>query len=134
MTDIHHLRGLQDRQQVLMEELQHRTRNLLAIVQSIAARTLRSSTSLDSFRSQFESRLHALSLVQSLLANGRDGGVDLHSLVNAELAAHGDVGSQSGKIQVQGVPITVPAAAAQALGLALHELATNAVKYGALAI
>ena len=133
MTDIQHLRGLQDRQQVLMAELQHRTRNLLAVVQSIASRTARSSTSLEAFRAEFESRLQALSRVQSLLARAEDRGIDLHSLVTAELAAYGDTGLPSGKIQVAGAAVTLPPMAAQAIGLALHELATNAVKYGALA-
>src|SRR3954471_23772444 len=68
MTDIHDLRGLHDRQQVLMAELQHRTRNLLAVVQAIASQTLRKSASLETFADEFEARLRALSRIQSLLA------------------------------------------------------------------
>src|SRR5204863_4313798 len=95
MTDIDDLRGLQSRQHVLMAELQHRTRNLLAVVQSIANQTLRSSESVESFGTQFGSRLRALSRVQSLLAQVEDQVIDLHALVTAELAAHseGDVES-----------------------------------------
>jgi len=133
MTDIHELRGLQDRQQVLMAELQHRTRNLLAVVQSIGRQTVRASTSLQEFEAEFESRLRALSRVQSLLARIDDQTIDLHTLVAAELAAHGEESLASGKIKVAGPSVALPAMAAQALGLALHELATNAVKYGALA-
>jgi PAS domain S-box-containing protein len=132
MTDIHDLRTAQARQQVLMAELQHRTRNLLAVVQAIAYQTRRNSRSLDDFGAEFESRLGALSRVQSLLARVDHQGVDLHELVGAELLAHGD-GSVEGKSRVSGPPIMLSAASAQVLALALHELATNAVKYGALA-
>ncbi|WP_052730483.1 sensor histidine kinase [Sphingomonas sp. SRS2] len=133
MTDIHELRGLKDRQDVLMAELQHRTRNLLAVVQSIVSQTVQSSTSLETFAPEFESRLGALGRVQSLLARVDHNDVDLHTLIAAELAAHSDGNSPSSKVQIDGPPVALPATSAQALGLALHELATNAVKYGALA-
>jgi two-component sensor histidine kinase len=133
MTDIDDLRGLQSCQQVLMAELQHRTRNLLSVVQAIANQTLRSSDTLESFKPQFASRLRAVSRVQGLLSQVEDHVVDLKDLVAAELAAHGDADVPSNKIQVYGPTVALSATAAQALGLALHELATNAVKYGALA-
>jgi PAS domain S-box-containing protein len=133
MTDINHLRGLQSRQAVLMAELQHRTRNLLSVVQSIANQTIRSSSSLEGFGTQFGSRLRALSRVQSLLARVEDQVIDLHALVTAELAAHSEDDLTPPKIKVGGPAVALPPTAAQALGLALHELATNAVKYGALA-
>jgi PAS domain S-box-containing protein len=133
MTDIDDLRGLQSRQTVLMAELQHRTRNLLSVVQSIANQTLRSSSTLEGFGTEFGSRLRALSRVQSLLARVEDQVIDLHALVTAELAAHSDSELTSTKIKVAGPPVALPPTAAQALGLALHELTTNAVKYGALA-
>jgi PAS domain S-box-containing protein len=132
MTDIDDLRGLQSRQHVLMAELQHRTRNLLSVVQSIANHTIRSSSSLEAFGTQFGSRLRALSRVQSLLARVEDQVIDLHALVTAELAAHSEGDVQSSKIKVGGPTVALPPTAAQALGLAIHELATNAVKYGAL--
>jgi PAS domain S-box-containing protein len=132
MTDIDGLRGLQSRQQILMAELQHRTRNLLSVVQSVANQTLRSSESLESFKTQFASRLRAISRVQSLLAEVEDQAVDLRDLVTAELAAHRESDPASNKVQVDGPAVTLTATAAQALGLALHELATNALKYGAL--
>jgi two-component sensor histidine kinase len=105
----------------------------LAVVQSVANRTARSNSSLEVFRTEFESRLHALSRVQSLLARVEDEAVDLHTMIDCELAAHAEKGIENGKIIVAGPRVALPATAAQALGLALHELATNAVKYGALA-
>ena len=130
-ADIHDLRSLQDRQKVLLAELQHRTRNLLAVVRSIMRRTMRSSGSIQDFGGEFESRLLALSRVQGLLARTEHRAIDLAELVRSELAAHGDASPD--KVRVEGPPVAVPPASAQTLALAVHELATNAVKHGALA-
>ena len=133
MTDIDDLRSLKDRQQVMMAELQHRTRNLLAVVQSIATQTIRNSKTVEDFGNEFAGRLRSLSRVQSILASADHGNVDLRGLVTAELDAHADQDLGSGKITIDGPTVSLPAISAQAFGLALHELATNAVKYGALA-
>jgi PAS domain S-box-containing protein len=132
MTDVHDLRSTQDQQRVLVAELQHRTRNLLAVVQSIASQTLRTSASLEEFGEEFDSRLGALSRVQGLLARADREAVDLRTLIEMELEAHGDGGADPGKVRVEGPPVALPAGSAQTLALALHELATNAIKYGAL--
>jgi two-component sensor histidine kinase len=123
------LRGLQDRQQMLLAELQHRSRNLLAIVQAMSRQTLRTSQSPQEFEEEFEGRLSTLSRVQSLLAQTNFEKVDLRGIVEAELFARGDF---SDRVRVDGPSVSLGPTAAQALALAVHELATNAVKYGAL--
>lgn len=133
MTDIHDLRGLQDRQQVLLAELQHRTRNLLAVVQAIATQTRRKSPTMEAFGEEFESRLRALSRVQSLLALSDHRDIALRSLVETELAAHADGLMETDRVVLEGPEVSLPASSGQTLALALHELATNALKYGALA-
>jgi PAS domain S-box-containing protein len=91
MTDVHDLLTLKDRQQVLLAELQHRTRNLLAVVQATARQTARSSKSVEAFTTEFERRLRALGRVQSVLARAdEEKGIDLGELVTMELDAHGD--------------------------------------------
>ena len=129
-ADVHDMRGLQEHQQLLLAELQHRTRNLLAVVQATARRTMQGSVSLEEFAREYDSRLRALSRVQGLLARASRETLDLGALVEAELAAHGD--GDAGKVRVEGPPVELPTEAVQALALALHELATNAVKHGAL--
>jgi two-component sensor histidine kinase len=130
-TDIHALRQLQGEQQVLLAELQHRTRNLIGVVQAMARKTLRTAGSLDTFAAQFQSRLAALSRVQRLLASVEQPSIDLRELIDLELTAHG-TSADADRISVDGPSVRLPASAAQPLALAVHELATNAVKHGAL--
>lgn len=131
-TDVHEMRGLQERQRVLLAELQHRTRNLLGLVQAISRQTMRASRSLDAFASEFEARLRALSRVQGLLARVDHTLVDLRELLEAELRAHINDDVEPEKVAIEGPPVALSATSAQALALAIHELVTNAVKHGAL--
>nr|WP_321984617.1 CheR family methyltransferase [uncultured Lichenicoccus sp.] len=114
------------RQRVLVAELQHRTRNLLAMVQAIAHQTLGKGGSLESFTA----RLSALGRVQGLISHATDEQVDLAELVRLELQAHG--ATEGGSITIHGPPVALTLERVQTFALALHELATNAVKHGAL--
>lgn len=129
-TDIDELRRLQDRQHVLVAELQHRTRNLLALVQAMARKTLRTTASPAAFTSEFEGRLTALSRVQNLTSSSSEARVPLRALLETELQAH--CGPGHNEVHIEGPQVELDSTAAQTLALAIHELATNAVKYGAI--
>lgn len=123
-TDIDDIRRLQDEQKVILGELQHRSRNLLAVIHAIAGKTLSSGPQLE----EFAGRLAALSRVQSFLARSEGYMVELGDIVHAEIDAHGG----GARVSIDGPPVKLPGGKAQPFALAVHELATNAVKYGAL--
>jgi signal transduction histidine kinase len=119
-------------QELLVDELQHRVRNLLAIVRSVAALTVRSSGSLAELEARLDERFSALGRLQSLLTReGAPAAVTLRDLVLLELGALGP-GAGDGRVTVDGPEVVLPRRALQALALALHELGTNALKHGAL--
>ena len=130
MVEITDARELQGRQEVLVAELQHRTRNLLGVVRSVSDKTARASTDLSDFRARFRERLDALSRVQGLLSRLHDQDrVGFDELIQTELSAM-DGGDRA---TLQGPSgIRLRSSMVQTLAMALHELATNAVKYGAL--
>src|SRR6185369_2314904 len=130
-ADITANKRAQRTRELFIDELQHRTRNLLAVVQSISDATLAQAGSLADYGAEFNDRLQALARVQGLLSR-RDGGtLTLRELVQGELAAIGATPSGE-RIVVDGPPVTLPHLDMQLLALALHELATNALKHGAL--
>lgn len=131
-TDVDDLRAYQERQGVMVAELQHRTRNLLGVVRSISAQTLRNSKTLQEFDVAFSQRLGALSRVQGLLSRSDDEPITLATLLHSELAALG-AGEVSERIRTHGPEVRLRKGTVQTFALALHELATNACKYGALA-
>jgi PAS domain S-box-containing protein len=127
--DVTERHRMQARQAVLLAELQHRTRNQLAVVRAIAERTLDGSPAL----TEFDARLAALGRVQGLLSrHGQQWAVSLAEIVRAELDAHG--AAMDDRVQIEGSAVELPGEQVQLVAMALHELATNALKYGALSL
>jgi two-component system CheB/CheR fusion protein len=117
----------EERHHMLVAELQHRTRNMLGMVQAIALRTLTDGTQLESFLE----RLEAIGRTQSLLGRASTEQLRLSDLLQQELDA---LPNSAGRVRVSGPDVMLDFESAQTLGLALHELATNAVKHGALGV
>jgi two-component sensor histidine kinase len=114
----------------LMREVNHRAKNMLSLVQAIARQT--AARKPEDFIERFSERVQALAANQNLLVRNEWQGVDVEDLARAQLARFADlVGS---RMTVYGPTFSLNAAAAQAIGLALHELATNGGKYGALSV
>ncbi|MEE7450207.1 methyltransferase [Methylobacterium radiotolerans] len=130
-TDIDDLRRMQEQQHVMVAELQHRTRNLLGVVNSIAQQTLAASDTLAAFGAAFNERLAALSRVQGLLSRAGDEPITLGILIRSELDALAAANLQE-RVVLDGPDVRIRKATVQTFALALHELATNARKYGAL--
>ncbi len=129
--DIEARKRATERQDVLVAELQHRTRNLIAVVESIASDTMRETGPTEAFRSTFSDRLSALSRVQGLLSRSEAEPITFRALLRLELDALG-AGGVGDRITIAGPEIYLRPSTVQTLALALHELATNARKYGAL--
>jgi two-component sensor histidine kinase/PAS domain-containing protein len=129
-TDITERKAAEAHQRFLLQELSHRSKNLLTVVQSIANQSLRNSKDQKDFQNRFNGRLSGLAASNDLLARGDWRGSSLRELIEFQLAPFIDLSSS--QLEIRGPEVTLSADASQAIGLALHELATNAVKYGAL--
>jgi PAS domain S-box-containing protein len=127
LLDVTEERLAQDRALLLAREVDHRSTNLLTIVQSLIRLT--KENTVEDYRATIENRITALALANRLAAEARWKNVTLSSLVEVELGAFA-----GRKIEVSGEPIELSPQSAQSLGMLIHELCTNAVKYGALAL
>lgn len=117
---------------LLMRELTHRSKNLLAVIQAMARQTARHAGSIDEFVEIFSARLQALARSHDLLVQEGWHGASLTEMVRSQLGHHID--RENSQVTLTGPDIFLKPEAAQNIGLALHELSTNAAKYGALSM
>jgi PAS domain S-box-containing protein len=128
VTDVTERKEREEREHLLMREVNHRAKNILSVVDAIARQTVTKDP--EDFVERFSERIQALSASQELLVRNEWRGVEIGDLVRAQLSHFADlIGS---RIVLDGPKLRLKAASAQAIGLAVHELATNAGKYGAL--
>lgn len=117
---------------LLLRELTHRSKNLLAVIQGMARQTAKHAGSIDGFLTQFAARLFALAASHDLLVRESWYGASINELIRSQLAPHMEKSTQ--QVSIAGPDIALKPEAAQNLGLALHELAINAEKFGALSV
>src|SRR5262249_20866781 len=128
--DITERKQVDERQKMLLAELNHRVKNALATALSIASRTRRTSASLDEYYQALEGRLRALASTHDVLAKNIWAGADLRQILAAELKPYD---GEKEAFVLTGPDLFVSSRAAVVFGMVFHELATNAAKYGALA-
>lgn len=124
------LRESERHTKMLLAELQHRVRNTLAVVRSITRRTAETSETVEDYAMHLEGRIEAFARTQAMATRAPDAGVDLEEFLREELLSLAV--RDEDKARIDGPPVRLRAKTADSIGLAIHELATNALKYGAL--
>jgi two-component sensor histidine kinase len=124
-------REREQRLNLLMREMAHRSKNILAVTEAIARQSLAQASTLEDFGEQFSARLHSLAESHDLLTQVEWAGTRLHDLIRSQLGHYLD---DSGQIVVEGPDLSLGPNTVPYVGLALHELSTNAAKHGALSV
>jgi two-component system CheB/CheR fusion protein len=130
IVDISERKNAEARQQVLLYELQHRVKNIIATISALASRMMRSEGGSTQFAEAFVGRLRGMAAAHELLARANWHGTQLSKLVDAALRSH--ISFNENAVRVHGPDVLMAPNAAATLGMVFYELATNAVKYGAL--
>ncbi|MGH8336335.1 MAG: sensor histidine kinase, partial [Gammaproteobacteria bacterium] len=130
-TDISAKKDTEAHRELLMRELAHRSKNQLAVIEAVASQTARHAGSLDEFRERFARRLQGMAISADLLIAQQWDGAPLAELVRRQLEPFG---TDEGRLLCEGPDVFLGSEAAESIGLALHELATNCVKYGAWSV
>jgi PAS domain S-box-containing protein len=132
LVDITARKRAEDQQALLVRELHHRVKNMLATVQAIMGSTARASTTIEEFQQAFTGRIVALARTHSSLADDEWQAVSVRTLLCNELDPYDDGSPQ--RVQLDGPDVDLPSSIAVPLGMAIHELTTNTIKYGALSV
>ena len=126
--DISERKRAEEHQRILVAELDHRVKNVLATVSAVTAQTLESSSSMSDFVAALDGRIRSMAAAHELLSMGQWQGMPLADVVRRELAPY----ATSNNVEVDGPEVMLSAAAGQLVAMMVHELVTNAAKYGAL--
>lgn len=131
-VDVTSIVRAEEHQRLLVDELNHRVKNMLTVVISLATNTLRRAKSLEDFRDVFLGRIHALTAAYTLLSRDGWSPIPLREILLEDLKPF--MAGEQQNVVLTGPPVQLQPRAALALGMAVHELTTNAAKYGALSV